>query len=329
MKMKRKIYFRADASVSIGYGHFIRTLALADMLRDDFDCTFFTCHPTPYQVDEMEKVCPFLALREETHYDDFLSHLQGDEIVVLDNYFFDTGYQRAIKGKGCRLVCIDDMHDKHYVADVVINHGLTDESLFDVEPYTKLCLGLDWALLRKEFYQPLLRKRREEGHWLVSFGGSDFYNLTFKYVDFLQQFPSVRQITVIVGDSYKYKEMLDSMDKVTLTERLSAQEIQDLFSVVSVAILPSSTIAIEALACGCPVVSGYYIDNQRGIYGTLLSRNLIVGIGDMLSIDRVLISEKKMEDIKSLRSCVFDSRIKEKFIYLFNVLSYENTDIGR
>ena len=37
----QKIYFRADASATIGYGHFIRTLALADMLKDDFDCTFF------------------------------------------------------------------------------------------------------------------------------------------------------------------------------------------------------------------------------------------------------------------------------------------------
>lgn len=46
----QKIYFRADASATIGYGHFIRTLALADMLKDDFDCTFFTCHPTSYQV---------------------------------------------------------------------------------------------------------------------------------------------------------------------------------------------------------------------------------------------------------------------------------------
>ena len=26
--------------------------------------------------------------------------LQGDEIVVLDNYFFTTDYQRAIKAKG-------------------------------------------------------------------------------------------------------------------------------------------------------------------------------------------------------------------------------------
>ena len=42
----QKIYLRADASAAIGYGHFIRTLALVDMLKDDFDCTFFTCHPT-------------------------------------------------------------------------------------------------------------------------------------------------------------------------------------------------------------------------------------------------------------------------------------------
>ena len=93
----RKIYFRADASATIGYGHFIRTLALADMLKDDFDCTFFTCHPTPYQVEEMEKVCPFIPLQEETHSADFLSHLQGDEIVVLDNYFFTTSVPSSKK----------------------------------------------------------------------------------------------------------------------------------------------------------------------------------------------------------------------------------------
>ena len=61
----QKIYFRADASATIGYGHFIRTLALADMLKDDFDCTFFTCHPTSYQVSEMEKVCPFIPCKRK------------------------------------------------------------------------------------------------------------------------------------------------------------------------------------------------------------------------------------------------------------------------
>lgn len=52
---KRKIYFRADAGYGIGYGHFIRTLALADMLRNEFECTFFTSSPTPYQIGELER----------------------------------------------------------------------------------------------------------------------------------------------------------------------------------------------------------------------------------------------------------------------------------
>ena len=41
----QKIYFRADASATIGYGHFIRTLALADMLKDDFDGEGMSFHP--------------------------------------------------------------------------------------------------------------------------------------------------------------------------------------------------------------------------------------------------------------------------------------------
>ena len=113
--MKKRIFFRADASFEIGYGHFIRSLALADMLKDTFDCVFFTCHPTSYQKQEMDKVCNFVELDESTHYEVFLSYLHGDETVVLDNYFFTTDYQRQIKVKGCRLVCIDDMHDKNYI----------------------------------------------------------------------------------------------------------------------------------------------------------------------------------------------------------------------
>ena len=68
----RKIFFRADASSAIGYGHFIRTLALADMLKDDFDCTFFTVSPTPYQISEMEKVCAWKELPQETAFRYFL-----------------------------------------------------------------------------------------------------------------------------------------------------------------------------------------------------------------------------------------------------------------
>ena len=200
----RRIVFRADASESIGYGHFIRTLALADMLKENFDCSFATVNPTIYQQNEITKVCSCISLSIDSHFKTFMELLTGEEIVVLDNYFFDTEYQRHIKEKGCLLVCIDDAHNKHYVADVVINHGLHDILLFSVEPYTKLCLGFKWALLRQPFLEEYDRKEYLFDERLlrvvVCFGGSDFNNFTEKIVSVLDTIPSVSEIVAIVGD---------------------------------------------------------------------------------------------------------------------------------
>ena len=149
---KSKIFFRADASADIGYGHFVRTLALADMLKENFDCTYFTSNPTDFMSQEMEKECPYVALNEESKLNDFLQQLTGEETVVLDNYFYTPEYQLHIKEKGCRLVCIDDMHDRHYYADIVINHATgLNRSDYDLEPYTQLCTGLNWS--EKGVYQ--------------------------------------------------------------------------------------------------------------------------------------------------------------------------------
>ena len=40
--MLKKILFRADGNEEIGYGHVIRSLALADMLKENFECIFVT-----------------------------------------------------------------------------------------------------------------------------------------------------------------------------------------------------------------------------------------------------------------------------------------------
>ena len=40
--MKPKIYIRADGNSGIGLGHVIRSLALAEMLKEDFNCIFAT-----------------------------------------------------------------------------------------------------------------------------------------------------------------------------------------------------------------------------------------------------------------------------------------------
>lgn len=282
MTNRRKIFFRADAGPEIGYGHFIRTLALADMLKEDFDCTFFTQKPTDYQKREAADICPLVELpSDDSRFDLFLEKLSGDEIVVLDNYFYTTDYQRKIKEKGCKLVCIDDMHDKHYVADVVINHGCDNPDLFDVKPYTRLCLGLVYALLRKPFLEAKPAARREQGHVVVAFGGSDANNLTTKYAQILSQRADVSKITAIVGDAFQFTNELENIPKVQILRNLTAQQMADLFCTVQFAVLSASTTCIEALACQCPVYAGWYVDNQKGMYAFLNDNHYINGLGKL------------------------------------------------
>lgn len=322
MNPKRKIIFRADAGPEIGYGHFIRTLALADMLKDDFDCVFYTQTPTDYQKKEAASVCPLVELpATDSRLELFLDMLTGDEIVVLDNYFYTTDYQRKIKEKGCQLVCIDDMHDKHYVADLVINHGNVSPEQFSKEPYTLLCLGLDYALLRRPFLEAAKRTRLKGSNKNVErvaicFGGSDPLHLTEKTLTELMLITSIQWIDVIVGAHFNAFAQFEDL-RIHFHQSISAQEVAYIFTACDVAIVSTSSVCIEALACGATVAAGWYVDNQREGYIDLISKGWIIGLDYLGRTNFTLaITENKTKSVFSLPD------IKKNFIHAFKSLNY-------
>lgn len=277
---KQKIYFRADAGAGIGYGHFIRSLALADMLKSDFDCVMFTAEPTPYQVAEAEMVCQIMLLpADESKFDKFLTYLKGDEIVVLDNYFYTTNYQQQIKDKGCKLVCIDDMHDKHFVSDVVINHGFVSAEKYDVANYTQIFTSPKYALLRSPFLirQPILKHK---GSWVVTIGGLDEPNITTHIVEQLQQI-GILDITAVVGDGFKHHNLLKQTG-IKILSCLTAQQMAETFAATENVVCCASSVCYEALSQGCKVYAGWYVDNQVEIYNGLKQNAYIIPQGNLI-----------------------------------------------
>ena len=300
--MRRKICFRADASAQIGFGHFIRTLALADMLKEDFDCVFYTVDPSAYQIGELQKVCPYVSLTDSTKFKDFLRCLSGSEIVVLDNYFYTEDYQQQIKNKGCKLVCIDDMHDRHYYADVVINHayGAKKED-FSLEPYTQLCLGLNYALLRKSFLEKLPDNNRDS--LLICYGGTDIHNLTCKTLQYLGKETEKYHVDVIVGEAFKYidelKEYTSKHSNIDIHRSIPSSVMASLMRRAKVAFLPASSVLWEAVFSGCNVIYGYYVDNQMDICKNVGS-NQYLGlsyVGDLRTLSAESLREHFKESI--------------------------------
>ncbi len=283
----QKIYFRADAGMNIGFGHFIRSLALADMLNDEFDCVFYTAEPTPYQIGEMQKVCPYVSLSETTKFEDFLEELDGTEIVVLDNYFYTTKYQCEIKAKGCKLVCIDDMHEKHYVADAVINHAPgTNEDQFSKEDYTHLYLGPEYLLLRKQFRNAThnYTSFRENKNVYVCFGGSDELNFTRRACEIIMNHVP-RHIDVVVGGGYEfYDELLSYAEAkdISVYRNASPEQIVALLRDACLAVVPDSMVFFEACCLRRPIICGYDCDNQMFISQYNQKNGLGCEIGDML-----------------------------------------------
>lgn len=283
--MKRKILFRADADQRIGYGHFIRTLALADMLKDDFDCVFYTQNPSDYQKRELAVVCPYVSLpADDTKFDTFLDALSGDEIVVLDNYFYTGEYESKIREKGCKVALIDNLHQRHSFADAVLGflRGLKEDD-YSVEPYTRLYLGTDFTLLRRPFLERLNKKHpliegTDNLKIVVSFGGSDQHGVAVAIANLLAKSDKVKLITVIGNKS---QGLLQS-EKIDFRSGLSAQEMCDVFVSHDMAILPASTTMLEALACGIIIIGGYFVDNQLDNYHQYVKSDAIIGCGDLL-----------------------------------------------
>ena len=325
MAEKTKILFRADASKQIGYGHFVRSLALADMLKDEFNCIFCTQSPTPYQTQQVNSVCKLCPLpSDDSKFPLFLDMLQGDEIVVLDNFFYSLEYQKAIKSKGCRLVCMGGT-DRQYAADLIISQATSDEKLFHSLPKTRYCLGLNWALLRRPFTQhvPILRQQRPPKSAVICFGGTDFYNFTGQTVEALCGKSDISRFEIIVGDVYEGVIKDCHAKKVHLHRNLSAQQIVDLFDSCDVAILSSSSIAIEAMACGIPVIAGWYVDNQDAFYHILESKKYIYGLGSLLEGD---LNDKLVRAVNEINNFQFVSpfddvnSIPKRYVETFKLL---------
>jgi len=308
---KRKVVFRADASHRIGMGHFVRTLALAEMLKDEFFCVFATCAPTPYQITEIEKVCASrIDLPDDSsHFSTFLDYLNGDEIVVLDNYYFDTDYQQVIKDKGCKLVCIDDTHDKHYVSDLVINHAPLDVGRFSVEPYTKVLLGYDYAMLRNVFLDSsaVVKKRNTPFRTaLVCVGGADVFNLTSSFFKDLVTFEQIEKIILITGNAFAFSEQLSSLierykcsKEILWLKDIDAFGMVEAMSLSDFGVLPCSTVLMEALSQKLPVITGAYVDNQLEISSVVAGMSPYVQVKDCFRGGHVLLS-----DIKALELAI-------------------------
>jgi UDP-2,4-diacetamido-2,4,6-trideoxy-beta-L-altropyranose hydrolase len=283
----RKVYFRVDGNPELGLGHLVRCIAFGQALKDHF-VIIFVCKDIPDKIasDVIFNDFKLIQIKEESI---FLNQLLKDDLVILDGYGFDWDYQIKIKMLGCKLVCLDDLHNRLFAADLIINvaPGVSPKDYKGADG-VRFALGPDYALLRSTFLKsPVREPINNLESVFICFGGADLRNLTESTLRVVLDIPSFKRIVVVTGASFNvmssFQNILNS--KVEYFNALNEHEIHNLMCQSDVAIVPSSGILFEALATECKVISGYCVDNQIDIYNGFLNAGAIVGANRFAECD--------------------------------------------
>ena len=327
--MKPGVFLRTDGNSQIGLGHLIRCTALADMLKENFEITF-VCRDIPYDTkSSIERGnMTVKIIRDEK---DFFNIVQSDSIVVLDGYEFDTEYQKNIKEKDAALVCIDDLHDKQFEADLIINHapGIKAEN-YKAKLHTQFALGTKYALLRPEFIELAKQERKIENidTVFICFGGADANNFTESTLKTVLKFDSFKKITVVTGAGYihenRLKQLLTADSRIEYYNSIDAKKMCQLMSHSDLAIIPSSGILLEALAAGCRIISGMTAGNQKYVYSNYLQSDYFIDAKDFSNDALSSAVNSRLEKEQPARKKI-DGKSRERLLKIFQQLVIKNT----
>ena len=224
----RHLIIRADASTEIGAGHVMRCLAIAQAWQDNGGTVQFTS----------VELAPSMQSRlknegiQTSHLDCNVGSEQDASLtvglcsdtnaqaLVVDGYRFSEGYLQTIADQPTFTLTIDDNALlSSYPTDFVLNPNVAAaaEKYPKLESNTRLLLGSNYTLLRREFLDSAAAKDRANTNSdplkiLVTMGGSDPDNVTHKVVSALLQRDSVpMEAHVVVGAMNQHHEELSEL----------------------------------------------------------------------------------------------------------------------
>lgn len=274
--MVAPLILRADAGPTIGVGHVMRCLALAQAWHDRGGQTHLVSGELPLRVARRvrgEGVVVHVHDRwlQTAEVVRLAVELRADWVVV-DGYGLGADLQRGIRAAGARVMAIDD----HACAGSRSPDALLDQNLgARASNYPEelrsadLLLGTRYALLRREFSREVESRdiRAVGARLLVTVGGGEVGGLMWDLVGVLGQIPLRNlEVRVVVGPAVAMRsgrERSAGGSKVSFVH--DPPDLWSLMEWADLAITAAGSTVWEAARMGLPSLVFDLADNQRPV----------------------------------------------------------------
>ena len=301
-----KILFRCDANLSIGMGHAMRCLGLAQEFKDAGCGVIFVSNSLAPRIQhrfEKENIEIFsvdaeIGSEQDALKTSYIAKEQSVDWVITDGYGFKTRYQEIIKQNNLRLVCIDDVAECEYVCDIILNQNpgfkVSDYSVRNKD--TRFLLGPRYIMLRREFRElkaSNMKARENKKNILVTMGGTDPQNLTGEVLDALRDF-QLKKVIVLVGSINPNTEKIKSMQKtfgLSLDIVIDPEDVVPYMLEAGLAIHAAGSTSWELAYLGIPGICYILAKNQERVAEELVRSGSSCSMGWYDEF-----SEKKLKD---------------------------------
>ena len=264
--MNKNILIRCDASKEIGLGHITRCLVLANKFRSDGYNVYFVIKNYEIAIEKLKEQ-QFNMLIAEYDFDYFNWIEEIIEGKKIDIFIGDVrdGFPIELisymKSKNILTVAIDEPSSYAKECDICFYppHAIIDKTKYKGKVYQ----GLEYVILRYEFYEKFEKVKNEIPNVLVMMGGTDAYNLTLPVIKKIDTCKENFEIRIILSEKHKDLDFLNEFLKISNHKVVIYNKVENIASFlnnIDFAISQFGTVAYEYLAKNIPAI---YIHNKK------------------------------------------------------------------
>ena len=317
------ILFRADGNASIGSGHIMRCLSIADAFKRKLKDSVFVLADKSFQpLIEERGYVTYILDADYRNMDSELDNMKKaiafyhPEMIIADSYYVMKDYLQELK-ELTHLVYVDDLAAFAYPVDVLVNYNVYGpdvayKTLYIKENVTlpKLVLGLRFVPLREMFRNlPTRKQNKTVKDVLISTGGTDPIHLALKLVQHIAQSAYPHRFHFLVGVmNADYGEIINiAAKRKNIFVHHNLKDMKILIFSCDLAVSAAGSTTYEIFACGVPMITYVLADNQIQGAEALEKQGLAVSCGDLRNNDKAV-----HRIMKAIALLIDDFALREK-----------------
>lgn len=302
--MKKNILIRCDASQSIGLGHITRCLVFANKFRKNKCKVFFAIKNNELAIEKIEEQQFDMLIANDDNFDYFSwieKILKEKEIDIFTGDIrdgFPIELISYMKNKNILTVAIDEPSDYAKECDICFYppHAIIDKTKYKGKVYQ----GLEYVILRDEFYEKFEKVKNEIPNVLVMMGGTDAYNFTLPVIKKIDRSKENFEIKLILSEKHKDIDLLNKFAKISNHKVIIYNKVENMASFlnnIDFAVSQFGTVAYEFLSKNIPAIYIYNDKEKFHSYDYFID-NLYAFINDIndINLDKLLsLSHKEIK----------------------------------